>query len=83
MGGWAVWRTRLPAIAAAVQRITDYLDEERHRETVTLTLAEAVDGLHDNGWPGAVHILGYSFGIFASNFADGTDSADVTKGRRR
>ncbi len=62
VGGWSLWRTKLLAIAATVQRIMRYVDEERHRETVTLTLADAVDGLRDSGWSGAVHILGYSFG---------------------
>jgi hypothetical protein len=81
VGGWAWCRTRLLAIAATAQRIMRYLDEQRQRETVTLTLAEAVDGLRDNGWSGAVHILGYSFGslvafdaLFPAQMAPSTNS---------
>ncbi|HCU93499.1 MAG TPA: hypothetical protein DHU96_12530 [Actinobacteria bacterium] len=81
VGGWALWRTRLLALAATVQRIMRYFDEERHRQTVTLTLTEAVDSLRDNGWSGAVHILGYSFGslvafdaLFPAQMATSTNS---------
>jgi hypothetical protein len=62
VGGWALWRRKLLALAASVQRNLRYFDEQRHRQTVILTLTDAVDGLRDDGWSGPVHVLGYSFG---------------------
>ena len=40
-----------------------YVDnDDRHSDTVTLTVDLALDGLRDTGWTGPVHLLGYSFG---------------------
>ena len=62
VGGWAVFRRKLLAISASVQRNLRYLNDGRHRDTVALTLDDAVDGLRQSGWTGPLHVLGYSFG---------------------
>lgn len=62
VGGWALLRRKLLGVAATLQRIMHYLDADRHRATVTMTIDDAVDGLRDNGWTGPIHLLGYSFG---------------------
>ena len=61
-GGWVVLRRRLLDLAASTQRNMRYLAGDRHRDTVAMTLGDAVDGLKRNGWTGLVHVLGYSFG---------------------
>lgn len=60
---WSAVRRWLLAMAVTVQQTLSYVDnEDRHSDTVTLTVDLAVDGLRDSGWTGAIHLLGYSFG---------------------
>jgi hypothetical protein len=65
-GGAALWkaiRKRLLAIAATTQQSIRYVkNEDRRRDTVAMTVDDAIDGLRDNGWKGDIHLLGYSFG---------------------
>jgi hypothetical protein len=60
--GWAAVRRRARLLAQHVQETMRYLNADRHRDTVTMTLDDAVDGLRDIGWTGRIHVLGYSFG---------------------
>jgi hypothetical protein len=59
---WAATRRWLLAVAHDVRQALRYLNADRHRETVTQTLDDAVDGLLDSGWTGKIHVLGYSYG---------------------
>lgn len=60
---WTGVRRWLLATAVTTQRAISYVDnDDRHSDTVTLTVDLAVDGLRDVGWTGPVHLLGYSFG---------------------
>jgi hypothetical protein len=60
---WSAVRRWLLAIAVTVQQTLGYIDnEDRHSDSVTLTVDIAVDGLRDSGWTGGIHLLGYSFG---------------------
>lgn len=59
---WAAARRWLLAVGHDVRQALRYLNADRHRETVTQTLDDAVDGLLDSGWTGTIHVLGYSYG---------------------
>jgi hypothetical protein len=62
VGSWVKFRKQLLGIAATAQQNILYLDDERHRDTVAMTVDDAVNGLRDNLWTGDIHLLGYSFG---------------------
>jgi len=60
---WAVVRRKALALAATIQHLIDYTrNSERLRDTVCLTVDDAIAGLLDDGWKGDIHLLGYSFG---------------------
>jgi hypothetical protein len=60
---WAVVRRKALALAATIQHVIDYTrNSERIRDTVCLTVDDAIAGLLDDGWKGDIHLLGYSFG---------------------
>jgi hypothetical protein len=59
---WAALRRWLLAVADDVRTALRYLNADRHRDTITQTLDDAVDGLLDSGWTGKIHVLAYSFG---------------------
>jgi hypothetical protein len=61
--GSTVLRRGALALAATVRLLIDYTrNSERIRDTVCLTVDDAIAGLRDNGWHGKIHLLGYSFG---------------------
>ncbi|HSB85725.1 MAG TPA: hypothetical protein VLD86_05420 [Ilumatobacteraceae bacterium] len=62
MATWAAARRKLLGIASTARQNIRYLDDERYRDTIAMTIDEAVNGLRDNGWHGDIHLLGYSFG---------------------
>jgi hypothetical protein len=60
---WATVRRKALALAATIQHLIDYTrNSERIRDTVCLTVDDAIAGLVDDGWKGDIHLLGYSFG---------------------
>jgi hypothetical protein len=60
---WAALRKNALAFASTIQHLIDYTrNSERTRDTVCLTLDDAIAGLLDDGWKGKIHLLGYSFG---------------------
>jgi hypothetical protein len=60
---WTGTRRWLLAVAATTQDTLRYIDNvDRHRDSVSLTIDDALDGLRDNGWTGPIHLLGYSMG---------------------
>jgi hypothetical protein len=59
---WLAARRWLLAVAHDVRQALRYLNADRHRDTVTQTLDDAIDGLLDSDWTGTIHVLGYSFG---------------------
>lgn len=59
---WTRTRSGMLRLAENIRQNLRYLGEERHRNTVTQTLEDAIDGLLDDGWTAAIHVLGYSFG---------------------
>ena len=59
---WLVFRSRMLAIAEYLRQGVRYVSDEGHRNTVTQTLDDAVDGLLDAGWKCPIHVMGYSFG---------------------
>ena len=60
---WAAFRKKALALAATIQHLVDYTrNSERIRDTVCLTVDDAIAGLLDDGWKGDIHLLGYSFG---------------------
>ncbi|HEY7628018.1 MAG TPA: hypothetical protein VH761_13160 [Ilumatobacteraceae bacterium] len=62
MATWAATRSKLLAIASTARQNIRYLDDDRYRDTIAMTIDEAVNGLRDGGWNGDIHLLGYSFG---------------------
>lgn len=59
---WFAFRKKLRVVADHMRETMRYLHGDRHHDTVTRTLDEAIDGLLDSGWKGRIHVLGYSFG---------------------
>lgn len=59
---WAKTRSGMLRLADSIRQNLRYLGEERHRNTVTHTLGDGIDGLLDDGWTAKIHVLGYSFG---------------------
>ncbi len=61
--GWSAFRNHALALATTARQLIRYVrNEEARRDTVSLTVDEAIDGLRQNGWHGPIHLLGYSFG---------------------
>jgi hypothetical protein len=61
----AVWAKARPAVlqfGVHMRCLQRYLTDEQHRATVTKALADAVDGLLDQGWAADITVVGYSFG---------------------
>lgn len=60
---WATVRRKALALAVTIQHLIDYTrNSERLRDSVCLTVDDAIAGLLDAGWKGDIHLLGYSFG---------------------
>ena len=69
---WAVLRKRILSMAATIERLVIFVrDHEGVASSIAVQLDQAVDRLHDSGWKGPIHLLGYSFGslvVFESMF---------------
>lgn len=62
MISWQLARKKILALATTTQRLLDYTgNRDRNRDTVCLTVDDAVAGLLDDGWS-EIHLVGYSFG---------------------
>lgn len=60
---WVVLRKRALSMAATIERMSIFVrDHEGVASTIAVQLDQAVDRLHDSGWRGPIHLLGYSFG---------------------
>jgi len=60
---WSRIRKKALALAGTTQNLIRFVtNEDSTADTVALQVDNAVDGLRDNGWTGAIHLAGYSFG---------------------